>query len=90
MEKQIRQFSILRDIVLLKIRRCINVHNVQEVCSTELMVYACLDTCCSHSLTIIAGVDLYFRHESELPVCRTRGLNLGRCFARRALLGELC
>ena len=33
-----------------------------------------LDTCCSHILTIIAGVDLHFRHESELPVCRTRGL----------------
>ena len=42
------------------------------------MVYACLDTCCSHFLTIIAGVDLHFRHESELPVCRTRGLNPGR------------
>ena len=27
-----------------------------------------LDTCCSHFLTIIAGVDLHFRHESELPV----------------------
>ena len=36
------------------------------------MVCACLDTCCSHFLTIIAGVDLHFRHESELPVCRTR------------------
>ena len=35
-----------------------------------------LDTCCSHFLTIIAGVDLNFRHESELPVCRTQGLNL--------------
>ena len=33
-----------------------------------------LDTCCSHFLTIIAGVDLHFRYryESELPVCRTR------------------
>ena len=41
--------------------------------------YACLDTCCSHFLTIIAGVDLHFRHESELPVCWTRGLNQGRC-----------
>ena len=40
------------------------------------MVYACLDTCCSHFLTIIAGVDLPFMRESELPVCRTRGLNL--------------
>ena len=30
-------------------------------------VYVCLDTCCSHFLTIIAGVDLHFRHESELP-----------------------
>ena len=36
------------------------------------MVHACLDTCCSHFLTIIAGVDLHFRHESELPVCRTQ------------------
>ena len=36
-----------------------------------------LDTRCSHFLTIIAGVDLHFRHESELPVCRTRGLNPG-------------
>ena len=35
-------------------------------------VYACLDTCYSHFLTIIAGVDLHFRHESKLPVCRTR------------------
>ena len=31
------------------------------------LVSACLDTCCSHFLTIIAGVDLHFRHESELP-----------------------
>ena len=36
------------------------------------LVYACLDTCCRHFLTIIAGVDLHFRHESELPVCRTQ------------------
>ena len=35
-------------------------------------IYECLDTCCSHFLTIIAGVDLHFRHESELHVCRTR------------------
>ena len=42
-----------------------------------MLVYACLDTCCSDFLTIIAGVDLNFRHESELPVCRTRGLNPG-------------
>ena len=42
-----------------------------------------LDTCCSHFLTIIAFVDLHFRHESELPVCRTRGLNPGRRGARR-------
>ena len=46
------------------------------------MVYVCLDTCCSHFL-IIAGVDLHFRHESELPVCRHRGLNPGRRSARR-------
>ena len=37
-----------------------------------------LDTCCSHFLTIITGVNLHFRHESELPVCWTRGLNPGR------------
>ena len=30
------------------------------------LVYVSLDTCCSHFLTIIAGVDLHFRHESEL------------------------
>ena len=49
-----------------------------------LLVYVCLDTCCSLFLTIIAGVgDLHFRHESGLPVCRTRGLNLGRRSARR-------
>ena len=47
------------------------------------MVYACLDTCCTHFLTIIAGVDLHFRRESELPVCRTQGLNPGRRGARR-------
>ena len=36
-------------------------------------VYACLDTCCCHFVTIIAGVhvELHFRHESELPVCQT-------------------
>ena len=43
----------------------------------DTLVYVCLDTFCSHFLTIIAGVDLHFRHESELPVCWTRGLNLG-------------
>ena len=48
-----------------------------------LYFYVCLDTCCSHFLTIIAGVDLHFRHESKLPVCRTRGLNQGRRGARR-------
>ena len=48
------------------------------------MVYACLDTCCSHFLTIIAGVDLPFMRESELPVCRTRGMNLVA-----AVLGEV-
>ena len=37
-----------------------------------ILAYACFDTCCSHFLTIIAGVDLHFRHESELPVCRSR------------------
>ena len=42
------------------------------------MVYVCLDTCCSHFLTIIAGVDLHFRHESKLPVCQTQGFNPGR------------
>ena len=36
--------------------------------ATGRFVYTCLDTCCSHFLTIIAGVDLHFRHESELPV----------------------
>ena len=35
-----------------------------------VLVYASLDTCCSHFLTIIAGVDLHFRHESKLPVCQ--------------------
>ena len=47
------------------------------------LVYTCLDTCCSHFLTITAGVDLHFRHESELPVCRTRGLKPGRRGAGR-------
>ena len=28
------------------------------------VLYVYLDTCCSHFLTIIAGVDLHFRHES--------------------------
>ena len=51
--------------------------------SVRFMVYACLDTCCSQFLTIIAGVDLHFRHESKLPVCRTRALNPGRRGARR-------
>ena len=49
----------------------------------KLMFYMCLDTCCSHFLTIIAGVDLHFKHESKLPVCRTWGLNPGRRGARR-------
>ena len=48
-----------------------------------ILVYVCLDPCFSHFLTIIAGVDLHFRHESELPVCRTRGLNPRRRGARR-------
>ena len=48
-----------------------------------ILVYACLDTCCNHSLTIVAGVDLHFKHESELPVCRSWGLNLGGHGARR-------
>ena len=47
------------------------------------MVYVCLNTCCSHFLTIIAGVDLHFSHESELPVCQTRGLNPDCRGARR-------
>ena len=51
-------------------------------CCTQL-VYVCLDTCCSHFLTIIAGVDVHFRHESELPACRTLGLNPGCRGARR-------
>ena len=38
----------------------------QLCCNVILVVvYACLDTCCSQFLTIIAGVDLHFRHESE-------------------------
>ena len=32
------------------------------------MVYACLNTCCSHFLTTIAGVVLHCKQESELPV----------------------
>ena len=42
---------------------------LQFVC---LFVYVFLDTCFSHFLTIIAGGDLHFSHESELPVCQTR------------------
>ena len=34
-------------------------------------------------LTIIADVDLHFIHESELPVCGTRDLNLDRQFEMR-------
>ena len=48
---------------------------IKSVCA--LLFYACLDTCCSHFLTIITGVDLHFRHEPELPVCRTQELNPG-------------
>ena len=55
----------------------------QYIFNTFFFVYACLYTCCSHFLTIIAGVDLHFRHESKLPVCRTLGLNPGRRGARR-------
>ena len=33
--------------------------------TAALLVYAYLDTCCGHFLTIIAGVDLHFGHESE-------------------------
>ena len=36
------------------------------------VLYTRLDTCCCHFLTIIAGVDLHFRHESELLVFQTR------------------
>ena len=36
------------------------------------MVYVCLNTCCSHFLTIIAGVDLHFRHESDCVYARPR------------------
>ena len=42
-------------------------HIFQEV--TFGIHYPCLDTCCSHFLTIIAGVDLHFTHESKLIVC---------------------
>ena len=35
-----------------------------------------------HFLTIIDGVDLHFRHESKLRMCRTRGLNPGGSGAR--------
>ena len=51
-----------------------------------IVVYACLDTCCSHFLTIIAGVDLHFRHESKRPVCRTWGFNPGHRGARRGCI----
>ena len=57
--------------------------NWYHLSPSPVLVYACLDTCCKHFLTIIAGADLNFRHESDLPVCRTRGLNPGRRGARR-------
>ena len=41
-------------------------HHV-SVRTVFVSVSVCLDTCCSHFLTIMAGVDLHFRHESELP-----------------------
>ena len=44
-------------------------------------VHACSDTWCSHFLIIIAGVDLHFGHESEMPVCCTLELNQGRSVA---------
>ena len=56
---------------------------MQNQLQSDIWFYACLDTCCSHFLTTIADVDLHLSHESELPVCRTRGLNPGRRSARR-------
>ena len=55
-----------------------------------IFLFVCLDTCCSYFLTIIAGVDLHFRHESELPVCRTRGLNPGHPCERRGSQATQC
>ena len=47
----------------------VEIYSYQHRCSgiCHDLVYACLDICCSHFLTIVAGVDLHFRHESELP-----------------------
>ena len=53
---------------------------------THLAICMCvLDTCCTHFLTIIAGLDLQFSHESELPVSYVYawGLKLVNCGARR-------
>ena len=45
---------------------------------------ACLDICYSHFLTIIAGVDLHFRHDSKLPVCQDLGIEpRSPCSARQ-------
>ena len=46
-----------------------------------ICVYACSDTWCSHFLIFIAGVDLHFGHESEMPICGTLELNQGRSVA---------
>ena len=45
-----------------------------------VLFYVCLATCCSHFLTIIAGVNPHFMHELELPVCQQSRVN--------AVLGE--
>ena len=70
--------------IFLMYKKRLLVHIRSFICLVYQMrlVYACVDTCCSHFLTIIAGVDLHFRHESELPVCQTWGLNPGHCGAR--------
>ena len=57
---------------------CLQVSVLRWPVKRECLFYMCLDTCCSHFLTIIASVDLHFRHESKLPVCQTCGLNPGR------------
>ena len=61
--KILKMITMLSVTVTMTITTIVTMTMVATMMTTMIMMvyYACLDTCCSHFLTVIAGVDLHVR-----------------------------
>ena len=56
------QCKWIHNIYTVKYISHTDIHTGSHFCVNTIGLCMCLDTCCTHFLTIIAGVDLHFRH----------------------------